>query len=92
MLIIALFLTFKNLWLLEMLYEWGKTVQCSAFSERTRGNGFKLNESRLKLDITKKFFSMRVVRQWNRLRREGVDAPSLEMFQGRLDDALSNLV
>ncbi|KFP94170.1 hypothetical protein N329_04230, partial [Haliaeetus albicilla] len=55
-------------------------------------NGFKLKEGRLKLDVRKKFFTVRVVRHWNRLPREAVDAPSLEMFKARLDGALSNLV
>jgi len=35
---------------------------------------------------------MRVVRQWNRLPREAVDASSLAVFKARLDGALSNLV
>ncbi|KFW66404.1 hypothetical protein AS28_03885, partial [Pygoscelis adeliae] len=55
-------------------------------------NGFKLEEGRFRLDIRKKFFTMRVVRHWNRLLREAVDAPSLEVFKARLDGALSNLV
>ncbi|KFR04271.1 hypothetical protein Y956_07642, partial [Nipponia nippon] len=55
-------------------------------------NGYKLKEGRFRLDIRKKFFTMRVVRHWNRLPREVVDAPSLEMFKARLDGALSNLV
>ncbi|KFQ90062.1 hypothetical protein N337_13572, partial [Phoenicopterus ruber ruber] len=38
------------------------------------------------------FLTMKVVRHWNRLPREVVDAPSLEVFKARLDGALSNLV
>ncbi|KFR16075.1 hypothetical protein N306_13029, partial [Opisthocomus hoazin] len=55
-------------------------------------NGCKLKEGGFILDIRKKFFTMRVMRHWNRLSREAVDAPSLEVFKARLDGALSNLV
>ncbi|KGL86517.1 hypothetical protein N301_00213, partial [Charadrius vociferus] len=55
-------------------------------------NGFKLKEGRFSLDIRKKFFTVRVVRHWNRLPREVVDAPSLEVLKARLDRALSYLV
>jgi len=61
-------------------------------SDRTRGNGFKLKEGRFRLEIRKKFFTMRVVRHWNRLPRAAVDAPSLAVLKARLDAALSNLV
>ncbi|KGL92474.1 hypothetical protein N301_09879, partial [Charadrius vociferus] len=55
-------------------------------------NGFKLEKGRFRLDIRKKFFTVRVVRHWNRLPREAMDALSLEVFKARLDGALSNLV
>ncbi|KFU84856.1 hypothetical protein M959_09216, partial [Chaetura pelagica] len=35
------------------------------------------------LDIRKKLFTMRVVRHWNRLPREAMDAPFLELFKAR---------
>ncbi|KFW74507.1 hypothetical protein N305_14128, partial [Manacus vitellinus] len=55
-------------------------------------NGFKLKEGRFRLDIRKKFFTLRAVRYWNRLTREAVDTPSLAAFMARLDGALNNLV
>jgi len=51
-----------------------------------------MKAGRFRLDTRKKFFTMRVVRHWNRLPREAVDAPSLEVFKVRLDGALSNVV
>jgi len=46
----------------------------------------------LRLDIKKKFFTLRVVKHWHRLPREVGDVPSLETLKARLDGALSNLI
>ena len=61
-------------------------------SDRTRGNAFRLEEGRFGVDIGKKIFTVRVVRHWNRLPSEVMDAPSLEAFKARLDGAVGNLV
>ena len=42
--------------------------------------------------MRKKFFTIRVVKHWNRVPREAVAAPSVAVFKARLDGALSNLV
>ena len=70
----------------------GDILFSRACSNRTRGNGFKVKEGRFGLDIRKKFFTVRVVRQRSRLPREAVAAPSLAVSKARLDGALSNLV
>ncbi|KAK4826261.1 hypothetical protein QYF61_006708 [Mycteria americana] len=70
----------------------GDRLFSKACCDRTRSNGFKLREGRYRLECRKKFFTMRVVRCWERLPREVVEAPSLETFKVRLDGALSNLI
>jgi len=70
----------------------GEALFTRVCSDGTRGNGSKLKEGRFRIDIRKKFFTMRVVKHWHRLSREVVAAPFLETFKARLDGALSNLV
>jgi len=70
----------------------GEGLFTGVCSDRTRANGCKLKEGKFRLHIRKRFFPMRVVKQWPRLPREAVAAPSLAVFKARLDGALSNRV
>ncbi|KFZ59645.1 hypothetical protein N321_02803, partial [Antrostomus carolinensis] len=55
-------------------------------------NGQKLEHWKFHTNLRKNFFTVRVTEHWDRLPREVVESPSLEMFKTHLDAFLCNLM
>ncbi|KAK4822376.1 hypothetical protein QYF61_013567 [Mycteria americana] len=84
----------------------GKGVEHKADGERLRDLGlFSLEKRRLRGDLIALYnclkggcrevgsvSSPRVIKHWNRLPREVVESPSLEVFKSRLDEVLRDMV
>jgi len=61
-------------------------------SNRTRSSGLKLAHRKFHTNMWKNFFMVRLTEHWNRLPREVVESPSVEILKTHLDTYMCNLL
>ena len=54
------------------------------------GKGHKMEHRKFLINMRKNFFTLRVTEQWNKLFREVLESPPLEIFKTRLNTSLFN--
>jgi len=69
----------------------GQTVFSSA-QQQDKGQRAQTEAEKFQLNMRRNLFPLRVMEPWNRLPREAVEFPSLEIFKTRLDAVLCSLL